>query len=55
MKKFKQLQNVKVLNKNEQRDLKGGVGFPPPGFSCPHNRPYFCEPGICIRRGAHCP
>jgi len=50
MKKFKQLQNVKVLDKKAQKNLTGGWGG-----NCPWHRPIFCEPGICVPRGAQCP
>ena len=50
MQKFKKLQNVKMLDKKEQKNVKGGWGT-----GCPRPRMFFCEPGICVPWGTNCP
>lgn len=51
MKNIKKFKDVKVLDKTAQQNVKGG-GF---DRSCPRPGMWWCEPGICVPRGAYCP
>lgn len=52
MKKFK---DVKVLDKNTLKNVKGGVPFPPPNDGCPEDQLLCPDRVTCVTPPSDCP